>query len=116
MLTQEKLNKLAELRARIRFSVPIQPGELEAAYARGMLRKSDLEDGSYYRGYCRNATVAQWSAEQNRFFYMRQKFDRRFCDRAAHPEDDYGFDIFVPLEKVTPKEDEIIFPEKIRKS
>lgn len=104
----EKFKHLEERLARIKFSKPMKPGELESAYARGMLRKSDLEDGAYYRGYCRHATVAMWSAEKNCFIYMRQKFERRFPDEINHPEDDNGFDLFVPLEKTTPQERQLV--------
>jgi hypothetical protein len=103
-----------EQRARIKFSLPMKEGELQAAYSRGMLRKAELEDGAYYRGYCRNATVAMWSAEKECFIYMRQKFERRYPDEIKHPEDDNEFDLFVPLEKVMPQDSEIIREEEQR--
>jgi hypothetical protein len=112
----EKFKHIEERLARIKFSKPMIPGELESAYASGMLRKADLEDGVYYCGYCRHATVAMWSAEKNCFIYMRQKFERRFPDHTRHPEDDDGFDLFVPLGKTTPAENEIIREENQRKS
>jgi hypothetical protein len=111
----EKFKRLEERLARIKFSKPMKPGELESAYARGMLHKADLEDGAYYRGYCRNATVALWSARNDCFIYMRQKFEHRFAEDIRHPEDDDGFDLFVPLEKTTPAEDEVISEEDQRK-
>lgn len=112
----EKFKHLEERLARIKFSKPMKPGELESAYTRGMLRKCDLEDGAYYRGYCRNATVALWSTRNDCFIYMRQKFERRFAEDIRHPEDDDGFDLFVPLEKTVPAESEIISEEDQRKS
>lgn len=112
----EKFKFLEERRARIKFSLPMKPGELEAAYERGMLHKHDLENGAYYRGYCRQATVAMWSAEKNCFIYMRQKFELRFPDEINHPEDDNGFDLFIPLEKANPQESEIVRKEDRRQS
>ena len=99
-------------RLKRRFSNPIQPGEIEAAYAEGMLRKSDLEDGAYYRGYCRNAQVAMWSAEKNKFLYMRQKFTMRFVDAVEHPEDARGYDLFIAFEKTEPSDEEMIVKGK----
>ena len=104
----EKIRFLERLRERITFSKPMKPEELESAFAQGMIRKLDLEDGAYYRGYCRNATVALWSASKSCFTYMRQKFDQRFPETICHPEDDNGFDLFIPLERATPQENEIV--------
>ncbi len=110
----EKFKLLEERRVQIKFSRPMKAGELEVAYARGMLHKTDLEDGAYYRGYCRNATVAMWSGARNCFIYMRQKFDLSYPEKIRHPEDDDGFDLFVPLEKVSPQESEIIVENQLR--
>jgi hypothetical protein len=107
----EKFKYLEERQLRIKFSLPIKQGELDRAYTLGMLPKLDLEDGVYYQGYCRHATVAMWSAEKSCFIYMRQKFGRRYPDEVNHPEDDNGFDLFVPLRKIVPREDEIIYKE-----
>jgi hypothetical protein len=93
---------------KIHFSNPMKPGELEAAYTQGMLHKQDLKDGAYYLGHCRNAVVAMWSASDNCFVYMRKKFSLRYPEKIFHPEDDNGFDLFIPLEKTIPKEDEIV--------
>lgn len=93
---------------KITFSTPVKPEELSTAYARGMLRKKDLEDGAYYRGQARRTTVAMWSAKEDCFLYMRQKFSVRIVSRIRHPENDEGFDLFVPFEKIRPKKQELI--------
>jgi hypothetical protein len=81
-----------------RLGKPILPGELEAAYAEGMIRHSDLKDGVFYYGRCRNAVqdVAIWVAELNVFVYQRQKFGSFFLEDICHPEQDNGFDLFTP--------------------
>lgn len=70
--------------------------------------KKDLIDGSYYRGRCRNAVVAQWDAQNGVFWYMRLKFTSVFKEDIHHPEDDDGFDLFYPHELTEPTENEII--------
>lgn len=88
------------------FSNPIKPEELEAAYAGGMLHKSELEAGCYYKGYCRNAVMAKWDGVK--FLYVRTKFGESFVEDILHPEDDNGFDLFIPTGKAEPKDHEKI--------
>lgn len=52
--------------------------------------------GAYYRGRCRNASIARYNAETNRFVYMRQKFGSVFPEDICHAENDDGFDLFEP--------------------
>ena len=52
--------------------------------------------GQYYRGNCRNATLARWNAEIDRFVYLRTKFDFKFFEEIAHCDDETGFDVFFP--------------------
>lgn len=84
-----------------RFSPPLPlPSDwVNAAATRGMLRKNQLEDGAYYYGRCRNATVAVWDNATQEFTYLRHKFGTKFLETIRHPEDDDGFDIFVPIAK-----------------
>lgn len=86
----------------IHLSNPIKPGELDIAYAQGMMRKSELVDGQYYVGSCRNASVAMWNASGQYFTYMRQKFGSTFPENIRHPEDDDNYDLFTPFEPVEP--------------
>lgn len=52
--------------------------------------------GQYYRGNCRNATLARWNAEIDRFVYLRSEFNHEFLEEIQHCEDDTGFDVFFP--------------------
>lgn len=60
----------------------------------GMLTKRDLKVGGIYVGYCRNASEGVWTGSH--FEIIRVKFDYRIKDFEHHPEDDRGFDVFVP--------------------
>lgn len=79
---------------------PTTPEKLEAAVAAGMIPKAQLEDGVAYTGTCRNASTATWHAEKNCFTYQRSKFGSTFDEDIEHPEDDKGYDIFVPTGKM----------------
>jgi hypothetical protein len=61
---------------------------------RPILPKTDLVDGAYYVGRCRNATVARWSASHDCFFHWRVKFSRIFVEDIKHPVDENYFDVF----------------------
>lgn len=67
------------------------------AVGEGMIPKSQLIDGQSYIGCCRNATIAIWHADKNRFTYRRTKFNYVFDEDICHPEDDNGFDLFIPV-------------------
>lgn len=92
----------------IRFPVPLSNDDLEAAYQKGMLRKNQLHDEAYYLGYCRNTFVAKWEEKEQAFYYMREKFGNIFPERIFHPEDDNGYDLFIPYRQVEPTAEEII--------
>ena len=72
-----------------------------------MIAKADLLHGAYYEGHCRNASIARWNAETNRFVYWRYKFGDTFAEDINHPEDDNGYDLFKPYRKVDQPEREI---------
>lgn len=67
-----------------------------------MISKSALTDGAWYIGRCRSANTAQWDAKRDVFVHWREKFDRRFTETIRHPEDDDGFDLFWPVERIQP--------------
>lgn len=67
----------------------------------GAIPKSLLKDREYYIGDHRRAQVAQWRADQNKFVYMRSKFNQVFEDDCNHFEDDDGFSLFVPIAVAT---------------
>lgn len=59
------------------------------------IAKRHLVVGRYYRGRCRNASVARWDG--SKFHHWRCKFSARFIESINHPEDDNGFDCFTPI-------------------
>jgi hypothetical protein len=77
---------------------PVIPKNLQEAYEEGMIHKDKLVHSVTYGGYCRNADVAVWDDQLQRFIYIREKFKDTYCETIVHPEDDRGFDIFVPVE------------------
>lgn len=74
--------------------------DLAGALRAGMIPKEELVDGSYYAGHCRNARIAMWHSPDQRFYYLRRKFNSTFADSIEHPQDDKGFDVFVPVARV----------------
>lgn len=84
------------------YSIHLRPNamNLEAAVAAGMIPKAGLVDGATYEGYCRNASEAVWHAENERFTYMRTKWHTTFEEDIVHPQDDEGFDVFVPVRRI----------------
>ena len=70
----------------------------------GAIPKKDLVDGQYYAGDHRNATIARWDANQNKFIYMRTKWNATFEDDCNHFEDDDGYALFVPIKTATEEE------------
>lgn len=62
--------------------------------------KKDLVDEGYYFGVCRNASIARWNADEQKFTYFRIKFGNGFTEDINHYEDDNGFDLFVPYYRI----------------
>lgn len=75
-------------------------------YSRPHIAKKDLVAGTYYRGKCRNSTVAVWSGTE--FWYMRNKWNYIFPEAIHAPEDDEVYDVFFAEEPVTPLPEEIV--------
>jgi hypothetical protein len=78
--------------------------------------KKDLVHGAYYRGRCRNALIARWDANEQKFKHWRTKFGSTFIERICHPEDDQVYDVFVVERTLTEEEMETVrlikFPEE----
>lgn len=74
------------------------------------IAKGDLKHGAYYRGCCRNAEVARWNADKQKFYHHRTKFNHTFIEDIKCPEDDQVFDVFVAEEEIPTPEKEIPFP------
>ena len=81
---------------------------LEGYMGKSAIPKSELIHNEYYFGECRNATVAQWNAKHQDFTYIRSGHHKndQFLESINHYEDDDGCDLFVPFERVTPKDEE----------
>ena len=88
---------------------PITKEWLEKAYLQGLVPKASFIDGAYYKGSCRNASIAKWDAKKNRFVYVRTKFGARFIDEIECAEDDLGYDIFLPTQQSKPTEDQSVW-------
>ncbi len=65
------------------------------------IKKEDLKHGHYYRGRCRNASVARWNAERQCFVHWRTKFGSTFLEEIKCPEDEQYYDVFVTYEDLT---------------
>jgi hypothetical protein len=65
-----------------------------------IIPKKDLVDQAVYAGTCRNANQAIWSASDNCFIYNRDKFGSTYAETINHPEDDDGYDLFLPTKKL----------------
>ena len=74
-----------------------------------IIPKKDLRHGAYYLGKCRNATVARWHAEKERFYHWRTKFGQDFIEEIKHREDDDHFDVFDAFVEIRNPEREIPF-------
>ena len=80
---------------------------------RPLLPKSALVHGAYYKGRCRNASVARWNADEQCFYHWRQKFNSIFIETIKHPEDDEVFDVFRVLEEIPSSKLEIPFKSQV---
>ena len=69
--------------------------------------KKDLVDGAYYKGQCRNASIARWDGSKERFVHWRTKFGHTFLEEICHPEDDQIYDVFVVEHMIETPEKEI---------
>ncbi len=91
------------------FSVahPISKAVLAKLHRLGMMKKSQLKDGYFYYGFCHNARIAMWLANENTFHYLGFK-GGVFEERIKHPEDDdcnssLPVDLFKPLYELPPQ-------------
>ena len=76
-----------------------------------IIPKAELKHGSYYKGRCRNASVARWNGEEQKFYHWRTKWGDKFIETIYAPEDDSIFDVFIAKEEVEPEE-EIPFKDR----
>lgn len=66
--------------------------------------KKELIHGFYYKGRCRNAVVARWNGELQKFIYRRHKFGNTFLEEICCPEDDHIWDVFYAEEIISPRD------------
>jgi hypothetical protein len=83
----------------------VTPEELEAAYAKGLLRKEELVHGAHYHGTCRNARIARWHEGKGKFVHVRHKYGSAFLEGIRHPVDEKNFDVFLPVEMIQSPEE-----------
>jgi len=94
-----KNDKLEACRLIYRTS-PATPEVIAEAIRLGMIPKDQLKNGMYYKGSCRNARIAMWDSRNQNFVHLRTKFTSIFSETINHPEDDTGFDVFIPVEEI----------------
>lgn len=68
-----------------------------AAVEAGMIPLDRMQDGMMYAGHCRNADTAVWHAATKDFVIMRTEWGQTFPEHIPHPQNDEGFDVFVPV-------------------
>ena len=69
------------------------------------IKKEELVAGQYYRGHCRNASIARWDGEV--FTHWREKFGYVYLENIHCPEDEERYDVFYAHEPVTTPDKEI---------
>lgn len=69
---------------------------------RPILPKDRLIHGHYYKGRCRNATVARWNAHEQCFFHWREKFGHVYVETIKYPTDadEPWWDVFDVVEEL----------------
>lgn len=81
---------------------------LEAAYAKGLLRKTELVHGQYYRGLSYNATIARWHAGAQCFVFEQTEASSLRYDTIKHPADERYHDVFCARAQVEPSPEEVL--------
>jgi uncharacterized protein (DUF433 family) len=69
---------------------------------RPILAKEQLKHGQYYKGRCRNATIARWNSEERCFYHWREKMGRIFIETIRYPTDELEpwWDVFDAVEEL----------------
>ena len=76
---------------------------------RPILPRDQLRNGAYYKGRCRNATIARWNGEC--FYHWRERFGRIFIETIKYPTDETEpwWDVFAVIEELPNPEFDIPF-------
>lgn len=72
-----------------------------------MLQKEELVHGEYYKGSCRNASLARWNEKRDVFVYFRYKFGEIFLEDIKCYDSGSGYDEFKPYSLAEAPEEEI---------
>ena len=85
---------------------------------RPTLSKSLLKNGAYYKGRCRNATVARWNEAEQRFYHWREKFGNIFIETIKYPtdEEEPWWDVFFVVEELEAVKLEIPFDDDVTRA
>jgi len=79
---------------------PVTAEIIKQYHDAGVISKSELIDGSFYWGLCRNAPMARWDSQKQVFWYIRDKWHDTYAECINTIEDDNGYDLFLPFKKV----------------
>ena len=69
------------------------------------IANAELLHGEYYAGRCRNARIARWNAETQRFVHQRHKCGFVYTEEICHPDDEQYFDVFVVEARCEPEKE-----------
>ena len=69
------------------------------------IAKESLKVGHYYKGSCRNASIARWNGRV--FVHWRYKFGETFAEEISCPEDEKCYDVFYAQEELDTVDKEI---------
>lgn len=80
---------------------------------RPILAKDELKHGQYYKGRCRNATIARWNSEEQCFYHWREKMGHIFIQIIRYPTDELEpwWDVFDVVEVLPDCKIDIPFDE-----
>ena len=80
---------------------------------RPILPKDRLVHGGYYKGRCRNASIARWNAIEQCFYHWREKFGHIYIETIRHPtdEEELWWDVFDVVEEIPNPKFEIPFDQ-----
>lgn len=78
---------------------------------RRILPKEQLRHGAFYKGRCRNSTIARWNSEEQYFYHWREQFGRIFIETIKYPTDaeEPWWDVFDVVEELQQCKVEIPF-------
>lgn len=65
------------------------------------LTKTEMKDGEWYQGICRNAQIAMWDTKLDKFRHLRNKF-QWFMETIEHFDDvkEKRADGFIPVKEI----------------